>query len=352
MASSCTVAVYAFTPQGLALAERLAAPLSATLFVPGALCPGTQAYRPFERLGPLLEHTFRAFGCHIFIAACGIAVRAVAPLLAGKDRDPAVLVMDQRGRHVISLLSGHLGGANAMAGRVAALVGATPVITTATDIESLPAVDALAAGRGLAIGNLEAVKTVSAALLRGETVGLDDPHDRLGLAKSPWDGLFIRGPGEAAARIVVTEQAAAPGARAALYLHPRTLACGVGCKKGVTAAVILQAIRGMLARGGYAAASLACLASFDAKQHEPGLTEAARLLGTPFRVFTAGELAAFPPRNPSPKAFERFGVAGVCESAALAAAAGLPGETVLLEEKAAANGVTVALAGPPCARRC
>ena len=338
-------AVYVFTPQGLALAKRLAGELPLTVFVPDALAARAEGARPFSKLDGLLAETFRRYDCHIFIAACGIAVRAVAPLLRGKASDPAVLVMDQRGRHVISLLSGHLGGANAMAERVAATIGATPVITTATDVEGLPAIDALASARGLAIGNLEAVKSVSAALLRGETVTLDDPRDLLGLADGPWRPLFARAPeSDKTAHIIVTERAPESGPHAALYLHPRVLACGVGCKKNTPAEAVLEAIRAMLADSGYAPQSLACIASIDAKRDEPGLAEAARKLGLPFRVFAPHELAAHPPRTPSPKALERFGVVGVCESAALAAAS-LGGATArLLVPKRVSPGVTVALA--------
>ena len=178
-------------------------------------------------------------------------MRVTAPLLRGKALDPAVLVIDQRGRFVISLLSGHLGGGNAMAARAAAVLGATPIITTATDVEELPALDTLARENNLAIANLGAVKAVSAALLAGRNVLLHDPDDCLGLRGGRWEMLFrdepdlgraLKPDGALPARVIVTERdvfqpPALPGAASGLaagwlILRPRRLFVGVGCRKG------------------------------------------------------------------------------------------------------------------------
>jgi len=146
-----SIAVYALTKQGLAVAERVCAALPrAEMYLPESLrgqeiprpCPGL---RPptlpkvhwFKRLGEAVAAGFSEYKGHVFVTAAGIAVRVTAPYLQGKTRDPAVLVLDQRGRYVISLLSGHVGGANALAVHIAGKIGAEPVITTASDVEEL-----------------------------------------------------------------------------------------------------------------------------------------------------------------------------------------------------------------------
>ena len=170
------IRIVALTPAGAALGRRLQARLpGAVLWLPARLQPEYPEARPFESLGQIFTEAFRDKIPLVGIMATGIAVRHAAPLLQGKDSDPAVVVMDERGRFAISLLSGHLGGANALARTVAALVDATPVITTATDVQGLPAIDTMAAGLGLAIENLAMVKHIQMAWLRGQRVRIVDP---------------------------------------------------------------------------------------------------------------------------------------------------------------------------------
>ncbi len=109
----------------------------------------------------------------------GIVVRVIAPCIASKTRDPAVVVMDEKGRHVISLLSGHIGGANRLAVAISEKLHATPVITTATDLHQVPAIDVIAVDNGLFIENPEAIKTISMAFLNQTPVYLHDPYHRL-----------------------------------------------------------------------------------------------------------------------------------------------------------------------------
>ena len=353
------VAVYALTGQGLTLAGRLRGCFArADLYAAESLQeresgqPSLET-RWFKSLGEVLEPGFHAYSCHIFIAATGIVVRAVAPYLRGKTRDPAVLALDQRGRFVISLLSGHIGGANAMARRIAAHIGAQPVITTATDVEGLPALDQLAVERGLAIANPEAIKAVSAALLAGERVGLCDPENRLGLAGSAWESLFIPlsrgaaagggGPFEIAVR-VSAQRAPEDASSRVLLLHPRIVHAGIGCRRGAPAEEILAALGDALEQTGLAPAALAALASIEAKREEEGLLEAARRLAVPARFYPPEHLAEYPVSRPSAKVRQTFGIDVVCEPAALASASHGGGGTQLLCEKRVSGAVTVALA--------
>jgi cobalamin biosynthesis protein CbiG len=400
--------IYAFTPQGLKIALRLLAALPFHLCLPlslqsagpeqsaldiaacrsdrsalrqsggrdlqaypggtGGHLPGRSALIPvepgrlifFERLSDCVAENFHRCKAHIFISAAGIAVRAVAPLLVSKRSDPAVLLVDQAGRHVISLLSGHLGGANALALRAAEILGAEPVITTATDLEDLPAIDLLAEAAGLVPSNPEALGKISAALLAGRKIDLFDPDNRLGLIGGPREKHFrvlARPPGagkpcggpSSPAVVVDVHLPCAGFLQNELRLHPPLLYAGIGCRRGVSATAIRQALLEVLRVHGLAAPALAGIASISAKSGESGLLEAAAGLGLPLEFFSPAELAEFPVRSPSAKALEVFGVAGVCESAALALATkagGLsgPGAAVLAVPKQISGGVTVAVA--------
>lgn len=369
-------AVYAFTPQGLAVAARIARNAKIRVHAPASLQrpSETKTGLPdsilfFDSLPEIIGSTFKAYSCHIFISAAAIAVRAIAPHLVSKTQDPAVLVVDQQARHVISLVSGHLGGANGYAAELASLLGATPVISTATDLEGLPAIDLLAKEQGLAIANPAMIKSVSAALLRGETVKLYDPEGYLRLSDDAAP-FFVREPHspgnsrkhrEATANrpdvpgdpcVVVSEYLLpADGLASCLALHPVNLCVGIGCKKGVDAGVILGLVRDTFACERLPLCSIRYLASIDAKQEETGLRDTAAALGIPILFFSPEELSRQPSPSPSPKAKEIFGVAGVCEPAALAAAQGISSPPNLIVGKCKRDGVTVAVARPAGIRR-
>jgi len=165
------IAVWAITPNGAALAVRIAAALpGADVFATDRLEGLPESAVRFRSLAEAVAGHFHRCDGHVFIMATGIVVRSVAGLLVHKTADPAVVVVDDRGTFAVSLLSGHLGGANRLAGQVAAAIGAQPVITTATDVNAVPAIDVLAAERGLKIENPQAIKTVNMALLTGSPV--------------------------------------------------------------------------------------------------------------------------------------------------------------------------------------
>ncbi len=375
-----STALYVLTPQGARTALRLAPFVEGRIHAVESLrdCDvlhglahsvSTPPVQWFSNLAELVRGTFSVYPRHIFLTAAGIAVRAIAPLLQSKLTDPAVLVADHNGAFVVSLLSGHAGGANAFTLRVAEILGATPVITTATDLESLPAVDALALERGLAIANPGAIKRISGELVAGRPVELYDEQNRLGLRGSRWEGLFLHRSGlppdsdtdeqensgaslsEAASAavhggvpcILVTHKTVYnPRGHRCLVLHPPVLFAGVGCKRGTTAESILETLHRVLHAHGLASASLVCLASVDAKRQEPGLNAAAAKLGLPVRFFPPAVLKTLPVTSPSPKAAAVFGIQGVCEPAALAVA----GENArLLAPKTTGDGCTVAIAG-------
>lgn len=346
-------AVYALTPQGAQLGRVLAAQLDGDLFISSRLTDGKWGQAAtFDSLPPFVGAQFDTYTKHVFVAAAGIAVRCVAPLLRGKDRDPAVVALDQRGRFAVSLVSGHLGGANDLATRIARITAGQAVVTTATDTEDLPSLDTLAQERGLAIANLEAVKMVNIALLSGQSVQVHDPGNWLRLTPEPgvdhpWTAHF-RPVGDAsgwipeAPGVWVTHEAKTPDADM-LVLHPPCLAIGVGCRRGIAASAVLDAVRGVLAEAGLAESAVLALASIEAKRDEDGLLEAAATLGRGLFFYDTGDLAGVDVPNPSARVQDKMGVASVCEAAALLCA----GAESLLVEKTICNGVTVAVALVP-----
>lgn len=173
-----SIAVWALTPNGLDLAGRLLGHWpGAVLFCARhlSLPARPSGARRFDGLSAAVAENFHVFEGHIFIMAVGIVVRAIAPMLRHKTVDPAVVVTDDQGGFAISLVSGHIGGANRLTRQVAEQLKSVPVITTATEVNGKPAIDLLAVDRGMAIENPECIKTVNLALLSGEPVRLHDP---------------------------------------------------------------------------------------------------------------------------------------------------------------------------------
>lgn len=333
-------AVYVFSPAGLALGRRIAPTLGEfdLVAIHAAASVADADSIPFAGVKPLLAETFDRFQAHIFIGAMGIAVRAVAPLIRNKTRDPAVLVVDDLGRWVIPVLSGHLGGANDLALALAAKLGAIPVVTTATDGAGLAAPDLLARRADLIVENPAAIRSVNAALLRGDVPTLFDPEERLG-APAEWPR--SPNPPTAGPAVLVSDRVhpAADPAKV-LVLRPRSLALGLGCARGKDAQSILHHIEKTFAEAGLSPNSVARAGSIEAKRDEAGLVQAIRSLALEPTFFTAPELAAVAVPNPSPTVAAHMGTASVAEATAILLARG--GD--LLVGKTKTDGVTLAVA--------
>ena len=258
----------------------------------------------------------------LFIGAAGIAVRSIAPYLSDKLKDSPVLVMDEAAQFVVPLLSGHVGGANALARRLAEKTGAAAVITTATDVADMFAADEFAKENGMSLTKREGIARVSSRLLEGRSVGLSVSRDYL-----PEEAqIFLDGKcGE-----VSPERE-----RALLILSPKEYVIGMGCKKGKTAEELFRFAEEELARLGIGRERLAALASVEDKKDEPGLIELAGRLGVPFAVFSAEQL-----RRLEGDLERTVGVANVCERAALAACE----DGRLILPKQARDGMTLAIA--------
>ena len=303
----------------------------------------------------------------IFVGACGIAVRAVAPWVRDKFRDPAVVAVDEGGRFVIPLLSGHVGGANRLARLLAGSLGAVPVITTATDVSGKFAVDVFAAENGCAISDRRLAKEISAAVLAGERIPLlsdfplegEFPREIYVCKKSAAGGESPTGPvgreesptGPAAElkewagylriRITLSDRER----DGELRLIPRAAVLGMGCRRGVSEEELWRAAERALGEAGVDRRGLRALASVDLKKNEEGLIRLAARLQVPFLTFSAEELNRLPGEYSSSDFVKRTaGVDCVCERAAMAAACLGGGRGRLAAGKRAFGPVTAAVA--------
>jgi cobalt-precorrin 5A hydrolase len=340
------IAIWVVTPNGLTLAEKVIANLpGAELFLSVKLAspvPGTS----FDRMSAAVSENFKSFSGHIFITAAGIAVRMIAPHLQHKTKDPAVVVIDEQGQYAISLVSGHIGGANALAEQIAGLLGARPVITTATDVSGVPAIDNLAVEKGLVIENSAAIKTVNMAFIRKEKICLYDPAGiltgdipedlltRVDLREGQWPAPADR-PG------VYISDMLAVIPETVLVLRPKSLAAGIGCNRNTDAAEIRALLLETLKQHHLSADSLKTIASIDIKNDEPGLLALAAELEIPLVFYPKDELnTAMGIENPSAMVETHTGAKSVCEAAAILAT----GQGSLVVSKKKSKNTTVALA--------
>lgn len=306
--------------------------------------------RLFQRTFALTEEIFSRYDGILYIMAAGIAVRAVAPHIVSKASDPAVLVMDECGKHCISLLSGHLGGANAWAREVAAAVGADPVITTATDVHGYRAPDDVARELHMRVEPLGALKPVNSAIAEGKSFlwlvdtefpGAEAIFGRLralGLEAEPY-----REDVHCGAAAVISERNLTLGAPH-VYLRPRNLFVGMGCKRGTAESRIRDAFFGALAKIGAEPWQVKSMASVDAKANEKGLLDFAEHMGLPIHFYPPEELRWWAEAGHvaiSEFVEKTIGVGNVCESAALREA--WKGKTLLPKTKFAEATAAVAV---------
>lgn len=274
----------------------------------------------------------------VFFCAVGIAVRMIAPYLHHKSVDPAVVVMDEAGRFCIPVLSGHMGGANELAERIADYFGAIPVVTTATDRENKFSVDDFARKNKLAVGSWELAKEISADILEGSFIKMDSEYPVGG--ECPEEVLLseeVTGKG----RICISPYVlAGKGTERVLQLIPKWYVIGIGCRKDSTKEEIAAAIETFLEEEGILFEAVDSIASIDLKKEEKGLVEFCREKGLPFLTYSAKELQRVE-GDFSESAFveQVTGVSCVCERSAVAAAQG-----ELVCSKRIYGGVTVALA--------
>ena len=312
-----------------------------------------------SRVSEWTKAAFNQYDALVFVGAAAIAVRSIAPCVRDKLTDPAVLVVDEKGQYVVPILSGHVGGANGLARQLAADLQALPVITTATDIQGLFAVDIFAVKNRLILTDRVKAKKISAAILEHECqqVYID------GLMA--YDGklpkyLGITGDIEKA-DILIDYHLLQPDMKGLCLLPEGMIWMGIGCRKGTEAAKIKEAINHFIQEHEIDKRAIAGLASIDVKANEQGILEVCRENSWPFVTFTSERLSAQEGNfTASDFVKSKVGVDNVCERAALCAAGDMiheekrelgqnrlsqPWKAELLVKKEIMPGITLAAAG-------
>ena len=375
-----TTAIVAISRHGAALARSLAASMGgqASLHLERRFQQPGEAAAPFDLpVRPLVQQLFKEHQRLVLFMPVGAAVRLLAACLQDKHADPAVVCVDDAGRFAVSLLSGHLGGADRLAKEVAETLGATPVITSASHVMGVPAVDLLGHELGWQIeADPVQVTRASAAVVNGAPVGLYQeageldwlpPGQQLPDNITRYNSLQALFEASWAAALIITDRqlplAAGTGDcpvawkdTALVVYRPRTLAVGMGCRRGVPMEELEELLVTTFDSHGLATGSLKCIATAELKQDEPGIRELAGKYGVPVQCYSAEELnSVFGPQPaakggargetpPGPTAYSMvhrlLGLWGVSEPAALLAA----GSQELLVPRVKTRRATIAVA--------
>lgn len=326
------IAILSVTKHGKELAEKLSAAL-----------PDHEIHLfSDKKLKDMVAEVFSKYDALIFVMAVGIVVRLISGHLRSKKIDPAVVVLDEKGSYAISLLSGHLGGANELAGLIGDRIGATPVITTATDVHNRPSVEGISKDLGLIIENFDGVKSVNSAIVNDKRVGVASDIgldielsenmalvDLHGLDSEDFDAL-----------ILITNKRLDVDVPH-VFLRPQNLIAGVGTKKDISSADVLNAIDCAFEQADLSISGLKTMATPDFKIKERGIVAASQELNVPLVGISAGELKRVESDFDTSKYVrEKVGVGAVSEPCAV-----LGGEKAqLLQKKIKLRGVTVAIA--------
>ena len=326
--------VFAYSRQGCRTAKKiedlLKAQQATCYTMEKFLKPG---FSPIEK--PSRDFYGRCFSdsdALIFVGSCGIAVRMIAPFVKDKKTDPAVLCVDELGKFVIPLLSGHIGGANALTEKLAEGLGAVPVVTTATDINGKFSVDAWAARNGFSISSMKTAKAVSARILE-RPVPL--------YSRFPVAGVLPAGTEEGDRGdlgILLSYRLESPFDET-LRLTPKVLHLGLGCRRDTPQENIEAAVTQVFSENHLDFGAVKCAASIDLKKDEQGLLAFCEAHKVLISFYTAQELQAVPGSfTPSQFVSSITGVDNVCERSAMV------GADNIIVRKTACNGVTVAVA--------
>lgn len=327
------ISILSFTDRGHRLNMRLAACFPDDRVIQYAKAEGFAVY---SSVRDVARRAMAEDDAILFIGAAGIAVRAIAPFVRGKEHDPAVLVVDENGKFVIPILSGHIGGANRLAEYLAQQIQAIPVITTATDGRGMFAADSWAVQHGCTVLDIGKIKHISGALLRGEYVGLNSDFpicsalpEGLTQERQPANGILIS----------IFARKDNPFEHT-LQIVPHIVHVGIGCRRGVPPERLAEWAERMCRQTGILSQAVASIATIDLKANEPAVLELGRTWHVPVQFYTAKELEQVS-GNFTSSAFVRqtTGTDNVCQRAA--ALASQNGTCML--EKTAWDGMTISI---------
>lgn len=275
-------AVISLTEKGLVLGERIAAGLSdCKRYAFEKHCGGAAV--PFESLSALVEDIFGKYDGLIFICACGAAIRVIAPHIRSKLTDPAVTAVDEQGKFAVSLLSGHIGGANALTRKTAELIGAVPVITTATDTGGKFSPDSFAAANKLHICEIDIAKEIAAEIVNGGKVGFYSEYEHNGLPAE-------LDPNVKSIGVCVSADEKISPFEHTLHLVPRNISLGVGCKKNTSPEALSEFVKRVLEEHNIPLYRLESVCTIDVKRDEAAINSFAEENHLPLKTYTAEQL--------------------------------------------------------------
>ena len=329
-------AIFYITKNGFNLAKRL------------------QRLYPDARIEKFDSNTVRElWGAHkhlVFIMATGIVVRTIAPLIKDKKIDPAVVVLDEKGKYAISLLSGHLGGANELAKEIASFLKGEAIITTASDVNNLTAIDIWVSENSLAIEDWEIMPHVATRYLNNgalrvySEIEISLPDEFLKVSEPRFADAIITNKKDIYLKepqcSSVECSTGSCRVKGQLYLRPKNLIVGIGCNSGTSEEEIEGAVKAVLKNNNLSFLSIHSLATIDIKCKEDGLIKFAQRYGFTITCFNAEELNSVEGMAKSEAVFKATGANAVSEPAALLAS----GASELLVSKQKIGNVTIAVA--------
>ena len=279
-----------------------------------------------ERVPILLEKTFNKYDLHIFVAATGAVVRIIEGKFKSKDTDPAVITIDDHANFVISLLSGHLGGANEECKKIASGIGAIPVITTASDVGGKIAVDTLSQKIKAKLNDLDGAKRVTSLIVNGENVSLHLPKN------------IVNNYENSAGAIIVSNRKNIEISK----IIPQNIFIGIGCKRGVSKEHIIEKLKYAMDKQNLELSAIKMAASAWVKSDETGLLEAMKELDIPIKFFEKEEILKLEDliEEKSEYVKKTIGVYGVSEPCAFLASSG---KGTFLAKKIKLDGMTLSI---------
>ena len=357
----CSAAIVAISRRGTAIGERVRDALGdgVTLYVERRFADSVDGAVAFDLpVRPIVGRLFGECDRLVLMMPVGVAVRLLAAHIEDKRTDPAVICVDDAGRFAVSVLSGHVGGADALTARVADGIGATAVITSASHVLGTLAVDLLGSEFGWRIeASSTMVTRASAAVVNGEPVGVyQDAGERdwWDADRTPPKNLNICESVDAllgfpnvlliSDRVDVSDKAAAIEPETLVVYRPKSLVVGIGSRQGVGVGELEGLLRGTFAATGLAVESIRCIATAELKRDEPAIGLLARWLGVPVRYFGADELNSMPGPSGASESQRLLGIVGVAEPAALLASGG---DIVVPKVRSAAATLAVARTNHP-----
>ncbi len=288
----------------------------------------------FSSLGELTSEIFGEFDALIYICAVGITVRVIAPHIVSKVTDPAVVTVDESGKYVVSVLSGHIGGANSLTKKIADIIGAFPVITTATDSAGKFSPDLFAVSNNLYINEVGIAKEVAAAVVNGKKIGFFSDFQCENVPD-----FFSQ---EADIGICISFDENKNPFKKTLHLIPKNYSVGIGCKKNTSYEVLSEFVFSVFKSNGLSKKQIRCINSVDKKRNEKCIHALSKKLNVPVNFYSAEELMNVNGDfSASDFVMKTVGTNNVCERSACAAGG------TLLVSKTAGNGVTAAVAQLP-----